>query len=388
MAILKNNPKIKSKPAGRRERGFTLLLAAACIVGLIGMVGLAVDVGRMYIAKSETQIFSDSASLAATLELDGTTAGIDRALARVASNPNRWNFQTSSYTNYQTAFSKTGGDDWVDYPENPSGYRYARVRAQVDVPVYFMSFFLAPKSALAGPLPFAAAGAGSSIFTASVVGDSAGAQEIKTRFREGVFPFSPFAHSTEGPHYGLVPGQLYTFRWAAAPRLNNNNQEPNVCPGDRIQSIIDLAEAGGGSERGYIEETSASVIRSAIIDTYQTVWRGIGEPVVMTGGAKQTERDALLERVRQDTNWWAATYEQYMQEGNGNGRRIVGMPINTGYPNYIAVQIGAFFLLRTGDYPQGGNREWCAQYLGPWVQGAKQKGAAEDSGAWVVRLVE
>jgi hypothetical protein len=219
-------------------------------------------------------------------------------------------------------------------------------------------------------------------FTAGVNASSSSGQEPKNRFKEGLFPYSPYAHTTAGPHFGLVPGQRYTLRWAAHPRLNNN-----VCAGDNQQAMLDLNDAGGGSERGYIEETSASVIRQAIEGDYQTVWRGIGDSVIMTGGAKSAELDAVINRVHQDSNSYAPSYTSYASDGNGNGRRIVGAPINTGYPNYTVVQIGAFFLLREQDYIKGGNEPLCAEYLGPWVQGANHKGAGE-AGAYVTRLIQ
>ena len=360
-----------------------MITAGVAIIVLIGMVGLAVDIGRMYIAKSESQIFTDSASLAATLELDGTSAGIERAKGRAATNPNRWNFQTSSYSSYSVAFAKTLDEEevWQANPANPSGYKYARVQTTVDVPVYFLSLFMSGSPGTPGPSAYVAVSAPT--YKTAVKADSSSGQEIKNTFREGTFPFSPLAHDTTAPHFGLVPGERYTLRWAANPRLDQN-----VCPGDNSQAMIDLAEAGGGSERGYIEETSAAIIRQAIVDDYQTTWRGIGDMVNMTGGAKNTERTALITRVGQDSNSSAPNYTSYVAGQNGSGRRVVGAPINTGYPDYEVVQIGAFFLLKAEDYDQGGNTAWCAEYLGPWVQGAKTKGAADGSGAYVVRLVE
>ena len=93
-----------------------------------------------------------------------------------------------------------------------------------------------------------------------------------------------------------------------------------------------------------------------------------------------------MTRVEQDSNSEAPNYTAYVASGDGSGRRVVAAPINTGYPDYLVVQIGAFFLMK--DYDQGGNSAWCAEYLGPWVQGAKQKGAADGSGAYVVRLTQ
>ena len=218
--------------------------------------------------------------------------------------------------------------------------------------------------------------------TTKVNANSAAGQEPKTRFKDGLFPFSPYAHTTTGPDFGFITGQVYTLRWASNPRLGSN-----TCAGDDQQNMIDLAGAGGGSERGYIEATSGDIIRSTIEGDYQTAWRGVGDTVTMTGGAKQAERTSLLVRIGQDTDTTAPNYTSYVSNGTGNGRRIVGAPINTGFPDYTVVQIGAFFLRPTSNYDQGGNSPWCAEYLGAWVQGSRHRGAG-NPGAYVVRLTQ
>jgi hypothetical protein len=207
-------------------------------------------------------------------------------------------------------------------------------------------------------------------------------QELQTGFPEGLLPFSPLAHNTEEPHFGLVPGRRYTLRWPANPRLGKN-----VCPGDDIQEIIDLSEAGGGSERGYIEENSSAVIRASIEQDYQTVFRGIGDVVDMTGGAKQTQLHSLMNRVNQDSDRSAESYNAYDVGDSGNGRRLVGVLINDGHPTYKVVQIGAFFLLPVSEYDAGGNNPFCAEYVGAWVKSSAHKGVAP-SGGHVARLIK
>ncbi len=164
-------------------------------------------------------------------------------------------------------FSQQSSGPWATNPPTAAGYRFVRVRASAAVPMSFMRVLGQPS-------------------TRSVSAQAAAGQVPKYGFREGLFLFSPFAHDPSGhPNYGLVPGQRYTLRWAASPRLNKPN---TLCPGDATQSMIDLARAGGGEERGYIEQTSASVIRETIVADYQTVFRQIGESVAMTGG-RQTD---------------------------------------------------------------------------------------------------
>jgi hypothetical protein len=203
----------------------------------------------------------------------------------------------------------------------------------------------------------------------SVAADSRSGQEPKDTFKEGLLPFSPLAHNMVEPHFGLQVGTQYTLRWASNPRINSGN----TCSGDRLQSMIDLAQAGGGEERGYIEQTSASIIRDSIIFNHQSVTRTIGDSVNMTGGAKQTILDALIERVNQDSDTSSADFASYLDRGLGNGRRLVGVPINTGYPTYRIVQIGAFLLPRANEFTQGGNKPICASMSEPGYREASTK---------------
>jgi hypothetical protein len=69
---------------------------------------------------------------------------------------------------------------------------------------------------------------------------------------------------------------------------------------------------------------------------------------------------------------------------------VVAAPINLGAPGgYRIVQIGAFFLQTENDYleAQGGNKPFCAEYIGPYVEGGTGSGAAT-AGYYVVRLVQ
>src|SRR3954451_21734922 len=88
--------------AKSRRAGFVLITSAAAMIGLLLLVGLGMDVGRLYVARGELQVYTDEAAIAAAFELDGTSAGLTRAAVRAASGPgagapaNRWNFGTSS----------------------------------------------------------------------------------------------------------------------------------------------------------------------------------------------------------------------------------------------------------------------------------------------------
>lgn len=61
------------------ERGQVLPIIAMLLVALLGLIGLAVDVGRLYVAKAELSRALDSAALAGVLELPDTAAAESRA---------------------------------------------------------------------------------------------------------------------------------------------------------------------------------------------------------------------------------------------------------------------------------------------------------------------
>jgi len=351
------------------ERGYTLLATGLALFAVMGMTGLAIDLGRMYIAKNETQAYADASAIAAALELDGTLAGFQRARDAVANTQNRWNFGNNAFSGAQVEFSQNATGPWEASPMSAAGYRFCRVTGSVNVPTSFVRVL--------------ASGATRPVAASAVAG-----QVLRSGTREGLFPFSPFAHSTDSlSNFGMQPGVRYTLRWAANPRLNN---PVTTCPGDRQQAMIDLANAGGGEERGYIEETSADVIRRSILYDYQSVFREVGDSVVMTGGAKQTQKNALIERVLQDTDQTSETFAEYVANGTGNWRRYVAAPINLGMEGgYRIVQIAGFFLLTADDYASasGGNRPFCAEYVGPYVKGGVGPGAGSP-GYYVVRLVE
>ena len=65
-----------------RRKGFVLLTAAASMIGL-----LAVDVGRLYVARNELQVLADETAAAAAFELDGTGDGLARARNAAVSGP-------------------------------------------------------------------------------------------------------------------------------------------------------------------------------------------------------------------------------------------------------------------------------------------------------------
>jgi hypothetical protein len=113
---------------GNRQKGFILIAMSVSMFLLLAVVGMAFDLGRVYIARNEAQIFTDAASMAAAKQLDGTPAGIDRARAAVAAMPNRWNLGTESFKGVLIEFS-ADAELWDQQPKAVAELRYARVTA-------------------------------------------------------------------------------------------------------------------------------------------------------------------------------------------------------------------------------------------------------------------
>jgi uncharacterized membrane protein len=135
-----------SRPAS--QRGFVLIAMAVALLLLVAMMGLAFDVGRIYIARNEAQVFTDAAAMAAAAKLDGTSEGLDRARQAVARLPIRWNLGTTAFTGVVVEFS-TDGARWTQQPQEAAPLTMARVSAPANnVDILFLR-------AVGGPASFA-----------------------------------------------------------------------------------------------------------------------------------------------------------------------------------------------------------------------------------------
>lgn len=355
----------------RRRRGFVLITTALCMVMLMGAMGLALDLGRMYVVKSEAQAFADAAALNGAIYLDGTSGGLDEAVSNAQSTVGKYHFNSTNFGTPTVKFSTAATGPWETRATAALNSRFVQVSTTAPVTLYFMRMV-------------------TSVNSSTIPAQATAGQVEKTVFSEGLFPFSPFAKSTVGPRFGLTPGVDYTLRWPTNVSIDRKNKK-NLCAGDRDDATIDKAQNLAGSERGYIEDGSASVIRDTIENDYMSVELEIGDLVDFTGGSKQSQLDSLHDRIDQDTDSLSQTYAQYISRDSGNGRRIIAAPINDGGTpvgvNQRVVGFGAFFLKRTGEYGSGGNQAWCAEYVGAWVQGSRRKGS-QLGGTYVVRLVE
>src|SRR5260370_15566419 len=136
---------------GRRKNqcGFSLLLIAASGSVMIGMLGLAFDLGRMFIVKNELQTFVDASAIAACRQMDGSQAGVQNAHNTAtagplgSTRPNGWNFDVNAISNvtdtYSTSYTGTYDSYAIASGSATNNYRFIRVTANATLPLYFLA---------------------------------------------------------------------------------------------------------------------------------------------------------------------------------------------------------------------------------------------------------
>ncbi len=377
------------------QRGSIMITTAVSLFVLMGMLGLSIDLGRVYIAKHEAQAFADLASIAAARHLNGTQAGIDAANTEVtttAVNANLWNFATTKFGSNATtsptptvefATDRTG--PWSTAPSAPlTNYAYVRVTA---TPSVNLAFLPAVGTAL----------------TQQVTGRAVGGVVVEPS--PGYLPYTPFAHNAAkdangnllDPNYGFTVGQEYAIRWPG--NLNKNN----ACAGDQTSwPTYDFSSNSNlpGSDRGYFQLQSAATIAAAILGGAQLTDPAVGDWITLTNGNKQSEASAMTTRAGQDTD---QTNYQPNSSGtapayHGNDMRLVVLPVNNPAVANGEVQVIGFgaFLLYPSYAGGGGNSPWCAIYMGSRTQGgdtggslcSETGGKSTCVGSFVVRLVQ
>jgi len=125
----------------RRQKGVSLLVGACALVFIIPLVGLVVDVGVLYSAKSRLQAAVDGASLAAAraLNLGQTTDAQSTSAKQNAVNWFYANFPNGNWGTTDTQMSQATVQVFDD-PKNPQ-VRNVTVTASTNVPTYFMGWF-------------------------------------------------------------------------------------------------------------------------------------------------------------------------------------------------------------------------------------------------------
>ncbi|MFN0171079.1 MAG: pilus assembly protein TadG-related protein [Bryobacteraceae bacterium] len=325
----------------RAESGFVLITLAVSMLALVGVMGLAIDLGHLYVVKAEAQTFSDLTALAAVQELDGTIEGLERARERVKGYPMRWSLQQTPSETVRVEFS---GDDrnWEQQPRSAVPVKFLRVTAELDkVELFFLPAVIPNK-------------------TASIRAQAVAVQTTRQAYASEsgrMLPFAVLAHDATDSEFGFRPGDRVTLRWPAA---DAGLSKP--CEADQEQQWVANARSVSTAGTGYTQLATPDGIREAIEDDRVFVPVAIGRPVEMTGGDIRLQADALRARIQQDTNSSAETYGDYRRRP-GNGRRIGVVAVADPKQQLRVVGFATVFL---APVEEGGNPSTplCAEYAG------------------------
>ena len=170
---------------------------------MMGMLGLAVDAGRMFICKDELQAFVDASAMAAVARLDGTQAGLTAAnnLATAgplgATKPNGYNFGTSTVSTvtntYATSFTGSTYDSYATASAPATNnYRFIRVTASANVPLNFLPVMPGISSLM------------------SLTATATAGENPSSTLSGNMLPFAPDAHN-QADHDELRPYARHTI---------------------------------------------------------------------------------------------------------------------------------------------------------------------------------
>jgi Flp pilus assembly protein TadG len=327
--IMSSSNEINAAPVdtNSREKGAILFIVAACLVLLLGFMGLAIDLGHAYNNKSQLQNMADACALAGGSALNGTPAGIALAetRARDAANnlANRTEFNNKPVTVPASAVkfsADLNAGPWLARAAAEALAVAPTIRfVKVDVPVQPSEVVFAK---LIPGIP------NTLNFGAEAVAGQVALNEVC----RGLDPFSP-ARRDIGPYgtgtvdptgnFGYVPGLTYELRLS---HMNGQGCGEQGIPGC-VTGNFGMADTGGCGG-------SASCWRNTMVNgsTGNCVAPGSTVPTT-TGNLGSNVERALQDRFDQDMN--TLTYATLADfngpyQATSNYRRMLRVPVNDG----------------------------------------------------------
>ena len=341
----------------RQERGAIIIFVALGLVVLIGMMGLAIDLGHAYVNKSQLQNIADACAMAGASALNGTAAGITKAQNRATdsgtylANLKEFNAQSVSIPADAVTYSASLNGPWLD----------AGGAAGIADTIRFVQVVVPPQQ--------------TAVYFAKVVpgipaimnfgADAVAGQEPMTQVCGGLDPFSPMAIDLNDDNFGYVEGQIYSVR--LAPGSSGKNCSDYGLPGS-VTGNFGLADP---SDR----QPSTTVFRDNILNSDYTncVPVASNSLPVTTGGGGNAILSAIQDRFDQDTNWTVyanqSAYETGYLNSATNFRRIIRVAFNdqvipTGASSpYNVIGYGCFFMPARPDASPPSSAV-CLMYIG------------------------
>ncbi|MEW6020569.1 MAG: pilus assembly protein TadG-related protein [Pseudomonadota bacterium] len=289
-AAPRRSPACGRRPGQRRsEAGSIAIMTSAVLILMVGMFGVALDLSRAYNRKMELQMVADITALAAANALDGTEAGIERAVAAATVTANSFSF---SYSRGSVAWSPEALS-FGTAPSGGSGGWVDNAVAKSDAGrVFFVRVDTARLDAGHGHVTNVLVPVMSSAFGATQVT----AVAVAGRDAINALPLAICANSNV-PASALASGELVEFGFRRGVSYNLMNLNPGGrTPEHFLVNPISLAGTGNAS----------MLARLDIVSTY--ICTGKMAIPALQGGAVAVERGFPLEAVYPHLNTRFGTY--------------------------------------------------------------------------------
>ena len=114
----------------------------------MALAGLAVDIGRMYVIKSELQAFADAAALTAAVQLNNGQLPARNAVQELTTGANamKWDLGSQPISNFTLAYAQGDASpdpkSWQPDPKDLSNRHFVRVIASAPAPLIFLRPFV------------------------------------------------------------------------------------------------------------------------------------------------------------------------------------------------------------------------------------------------------
>lgn len=365
MSPANKNPLKAKKLSFAQHDGAVLIILAITLVALLGIIGLAIDIGHAYVNKSQLQNIADACALAGASALNETAAGIVEAQSRATdsgsnlNNKFEFNRKPLAIDNSWVTYSISLNGPWVSGATAqglPAGIKFVKVAipATQQSDVIFGSLIPGVSNVI-------------NLGAEAVAGRAAQNQAC-----EGVL--DPFA-VPPGPNgglgdptgnFGYVPGHVYEVRFSPGSSGKNCS---STFPLTSTTGNFGFADPDGCGP-------NVTCLRNALLDPNpggNCVQISVEALDTTTGNMGNAALKAMQDRFDQDTN--SATYTTLAAYNSGyvnsatNGRRIVMVSMTDGYVppghsgQYNVEGFGCFFM---ADRPDASppSSAICLMYVG------------------------
>ena len=396
----------------------SIQLAVIMVPLLFGMMGFAIDLGRLYLVRGELNHAAEAAALAAAAQLMGTSGSLDRAntAAQVAITQNKYNFGsltpgegggnlTSTITDpaYFATIAGATGTDPNGAAADGTSARHVQISLTADAPLLFWSLLSAGAARKTPIAAQALAGVSAPLCTACGIEPFA----IAAKDSSDLANFG-FGDPADDVHYtfyynctGTTPTFLPNSGQSMAYTIVNRYDASSTTVPDESDQLFRYAASGLLSST--TPNPTGSTVPLGCVgigDTLEAVWSGplyTAVPQVCTAPLPQIAGAALcgLSTRVDNTTLPAAcstavtdyaslaaaapidtdpgTTQDLYSAYNGNGRRVLTLPVVDALPPNAATPMTVLgfrqFLLQpapdgTPFNPSDSNGRFVATYIG------------------------